>query len=191
MNNSYFSSDYHFGHANVIKFDKRPYNDIWAMDEAIIANHNSVVDEKDDFYFLGDFCFNNRAEEYMQRLNGNKFFIKGNHDRREMIKLYHKYGTYLGELAEVSVNSQKIVLCHYAMKVWNKSHRGVWHLYGHSHHSLPDDKTSLSFDVGINGDGYKYTPLSFEQVKKIMNKKQYKPLDHHGAREQDKLLPSL
>lgn len=179
---TYFTSDYHLGHANVIRFDGRPFKDVWEMDEAIIENHNSVVNEDDDFYFLGDFCFNNRASEYMSRLNGNKFFVKGNHDRRDMIKLYQKYGTYLGELAEVVVAGQKIILCHYSMRVWNKSHHGAWHLYGHSHHSLPDDPHSLSFDVGINGKGYDYKPLSFAQVGKIMAKKDWKPKDHHGKK---------
>lgn len=178
---SYFASDYHFGHKNVIKYDKRPFRDVYEMDEELIARHNEVVDETDNFYFMGDFSFNKqRTEEYLQRLNGNKYFIKGNHDGDHTVQLYKKYGTYLGELAEVDVNNQRIILCHYALRVWNKSHRGVWHLYGHSHHSLPDDLYSLSFDVGINGKGYDYTPLSFSQVRGIMDKKQYKAVDHHG-----------
>lgn len=177
---TYFASDYHLGHKNVIKYDNRPFKDVWDMDEAIIANHNSVVSEEDEFYFLGDFCFNNRAEEYLQRLNGRKYFIKGNHDRRDMLKLYNKYGIYLGQLDEVVVNGQLISLCHYRMDVWNKSHRGAWHLHGHSHHSLPVRETAKCIDVGINGEGYGYTPLSFEQIKKIMDKRVYVPIDHHG-----------
>ena len=34
---------------------------------------------------------------------------------------------------------QDIVLCHYAMRVWQKSHYGAWMLYGHSHGTLPDN----------------------------------------------------
>lgn len=178
---TYFSSDYHLGHKNVIKYDGRPFKSVGHMDEEIINNHNEVVDPEDTFYFLGDFSFNKAlTEQYLQRLNGKKFFIKGNHDYKETIELYKKYGTYLGELAEVSVGDQRIILCHYAMRVWNKSHRGVWHLYGHSHHSLPDDPTSLSIDIGVNGKGYNYSPLSFNQIKGIMAKKEYKPKDHHG-----------
>jgi calcineurin-like phosphoesterase family protein len=178
---TYFASDYHLGHKNVIKYDNRPFKDVDHMDESIIANHNAVIGDGDDFYFLGDFSFNkSKTEEYLQRLNGNKFFIKGNHDNHAIVKLYKEYGTYLGELAEVDVLGQRIVLCHYSMRVWNKSHRGVWHLYGHSHHSLPDNGDSLSFDIGINGEGYNYTPLSFNQVSKIMSKKTFKSIDHHG-----------
>lgn len=177
---TYFSSDYHLGHANVIKYDGRPFKNVYEMDEAIIANHNEVIDPEDDWYFLGDFCFNNRAEEYLDRLNGNKFFIKGNHDRYDMIKLYKRYGTYLGQLEEVTIAGQHIVLCHYSLLVWNKSHRGSWNLFGHSHHSLPERPDALCMDLGINGKGYEYYPQSFQQVKRHMLKKEYKPIDHHG-----------
>jgi calcineurin-like phosphoesterase family protein len=181
---SFFSSDSHHGHKNVIKYDGRPFNSVEEMDNTIIENHNSVIHKDDDWYFDGDFSFNKkRTEGYLLRLNGNKFFIKGNHDGKDTIELYKKYGTYLGELAEVSINGQLIILCHYALRTWNKSHRGSWHLYGHSHHSLPDDPNSLSFDIGINGKGYNYTPLSFEQVSKIMSRKTWKSIDHHGDKE--------
>lgn len=177
---TYFSSDYHLGHTNIIKYDGRPFNSVEEMDETIIKNHNSVVKPKDDFYFLGDLCFNNKAYDYLRRLNGRKFFIRGNHDRHEITRLYRDFGTYLGDMAEITVGKQRIVLCHYSMNVWNKSHRGVWHLYGHSHHSLPDNPNSLSFDAGINGVEYNYTPFSFEYAQERMSKKTYKSIDHHG-----------
>ena len=76
--------------------------------------------------------------------------------------------------------SKSIVLCHYAMKIWNKSHHGVWHLYGHSHGTLPDDPYSMSFDVGV--DCHDFKPLGFDDIKKIMDKKKkFKPIDHHNA----------
>lgn len=181
---TYFSSDYHLGHNNVIIYDKRPFKDVKEMDEAIIANHNAIVSDDDDFYFLGDFSFDNRlTESYLKRLNGNKYFIKGNHDKDKTIRLYKRYGTYLGNLEEITIEGQRITLCHYAMKVWNRSHKGAWQLYGHSHLSLPDDPNSLSFDIGIMG--WEYKPISFAQVKEVMSKKIWKPKDHHGTRAED------
>lgn len=176
----WFSSDYHLGHKNVIKYDNRPYDNITEMNESIILNHNKLVAHDDDFYFLGDFSFANveQTERFLQRLNGRKFFIKGNHDKKEIIALYKKYGTYLGDFAEIKINGQSITLCHYALRVWNKSHYGAWHLYGHSHGSLPDNKNSLSFDIGINCHDYK--PLEFKEVERIMSKKEFKAIDHHG-----------
>lgn len=180
MKKTYFSSDYHLSHHNVIRYDNRPFKDIDHMNKTIITNHNKIVKKTDDVYFLGDFCLGKRkgeVEELLEQFNGNLHFIKGNHDHHDSVKLFGKYGVYLGEQKMIKVGDQEIVLNHYSMRVWNKSHHGVWHLYGHSHGSLPDDPNSLSFDVGCMLHDYK--PLEFEQVKEIMSKKQYKPKDHH------------
>jgi hypothetical protein len=50
----------------------------------------------------------------------------------------------------VEVNGQPIWLSHYAHRVWMRSHHGAWHLYGHGHHSLPDDPHARSIDVGVD-----------------------------------------
>lgn len=180
--NAFFSSDWHLGHANIIKYDNRPYKSVEEMNQAIIKVYNQTVKPEDSFYFLGDFCMgdHSKAESYLRQLPGNKFFIAGNHDKRETIELYKKYGTYLGHLAEVTVKGKRIVLCHYAMRIWNKSHHGVWHLYGHSHGTLPEDPHSRSFDVGINCNDYKL--VSFEEVQRRMDAKDFKPIDHHNVR---------
>lgn len=180
-NKHYFTSDYHLSHQNVIKYDNRPFKYAFGeMDEYIIDKQNKTVQKGDNFYFLGDFCFDLKyTEMYLARLTGNLFFIKGNHDRRDTIKLYEKYGVYLGEQKGIKVNDQHIILNHYSMNVWNRSHHGSWHLFGHSHGSLPDNKYSLSIDVGCML--YDYTPLEFEEIKEIMSKKIFKPIDHYGA----------
>lgn len=179
----YFSSDFHLGHANIIKYDKRPFKDVKEMDHTIISNCVSMFKPGDAFYYLGDFSLGsiNAAEGHLKALaytGVQMFFIKGNHDKKDMVNLYKKYGTYLGEQAKIKVYDQEIVLNHYAMRVWDKSHRGTWHLYGHSHHSLPDLKNSLSFDVGCNG--WEYKPLSFDLIEIWMKKKTFEPIDHHG-----------
>jgi len=180
---TYFSSDWHLGHANIIKYDGRPFKSVEEMDHVILGNVTSQLKKGDDLYYLGDFALTrsqNAMEGYMKALaytEANLFFIKGNHDKRDTIKLYERYGTYLGEQKKIKVGEQEIVLNHYAMRVWDKSHRGVWHLYGHSHHSLPDLKDSLSFDVGINGWNYHLIP--FYTVEAAMATKEYKAIDHH------------
>ena len=194
MPNYFFTSDTHFGHANIIRYTNRPWlrpgdltasgewvsrqiagERVAAMDKEIIEKWNSVVRPGDYVYHLGDFCFGN-FESYFRRLNGIITFIEGNHDRdaRTNSRRFHSYH----KLLETEVHGQKIVLCHYALRVWNKSHYGAWHLYGHSHGSLPDDPNSLSFDVGV--DCHNYYPLTFEQVSAIISKKSFKPIDHHG-----------
>lgn len=189
----YFSADWHLDHANIIKYDGRPFKSVEQMNETILKNVCSTLKKGDTLYFLGDFAFARNtvnAERFMQTLasvGANLFFIKGNHDKRDTLKLYNKYGIYLGEQKKISVlddskpdGNQEIVLNHYRMDVWDKSHHGVWHLHGHSHHSLPERPTARCMDVGINGSWYDYNILSYEQVKKHMTTKTFVPIDHHG-----------
>lgn len=178
--NCWFTSDTHFHHANIIKYCNRPFADTVEMNNALIENWNSVVGDNDLVYHLGDFAFG--REDFMfdmliKRLKGKIVFLKGNHDRLAW-RNRDKFFAHSDSYREIEVNGKDITLCHYAMRVWNKSHHGAWHLYGHSHGTLPDDPNALSFDCGV--DCHNYTPISFEQVEAIMAKKTFKPIDHHG-----------
>lgn len=171
---TFFTSDTHFGHANIIKHCNRPFKDSEEMDTEMIRIWNATVSPGDCVYHLGDFCFRGRpAEYYLSKLNGNIKFVWGNHDQA----LKGRKDLDIEHLREIKIEGQSIVLCHYAMKVWNKSHHGAWHLYGHSHGSLPEDNNSLSFDVGV--DCWGYTPLSFHMVESVMKRKTFVPIDHH------------
>lgn len=188
----WFTSDHHFGHANIVAYSRRPFPTVEAMNEALIANWNRVVAPQDMVYHLGDLFLMpaSEARNIRERLNGRICLIRGNHDKAaEALKSGFEWIKDLYELKvedeEAPGGKRRIVLCHYAMRVWNKSHHGAWHLYGHSHGSLADDPNSLSFDVGV--DCHDYTPISYEQVRKIMATKTFTPIDHH-AREQEEAL---
>lgn len=176
---NYFTSDWHLGHKNILKYDKRPFSSIEEHDKHIIDKYNDTVNNDDNVYFLGDIfykCSKKYADYILNNLKGNKFFIRGNHCSR-YIEPYKKHGTYLGDLKEITINEQMIVLCHYSMRVWNRSHHGTWHLYGHSHGSLEHLANGKSFDVAVHLWDYK--PLSFEEIKEIMATKNKHKIDHH------------
>lgn len=181
----YFTADSHAGHKNIINYCNRPFTSVEEMDKALVNNWNSVVTNNDIVFHLGDFCFGTLEQwiNFRKQLNGQIIFIKGNHDKHQNGQLKHLFNS-IHDYLEISVEDptgdqgwQKIVLCHYAFRVWNKSHRSSWSLYGHSHGSLPDDPNSLSFDVGV--DCHNYTPTSYKQVKEIMSRKTFTPIDHH------------
>jgi calcineurin-like phosphoesterase family protein len=155
----FFTSDTHLGHANIIKYCHRPFSSVEEMDGTIIKNWNSVVSEQDLVYHLGDFAFR-QHHSYRKQLNGEIIFIEGNHDKVTgpgLFKEVHK-------LLRIKINEYDITLCHFAMRVWNKSHFNSWHLYGHSHGGLPPE--GKSWDVGV--DNNNFTPLSLDQVVEIM-----------------------
>ncbi len=186
----WFTSDTHFGHANIIRYSNRPYKSVDEMDDALIRNINALVKADDTFWHLGDFCFGPResnaffrkAKSYRDRINcRNIILIWGNHDPNPTWRESESFRRLFMEdymLRITKINGQRISLCHYSMKIWDKSHHGAWHLYGHSHGSLPDDPNSLSFDCGV--DCHNYKPINFNEVSAIMAKKTYKPIDHHG-----------
>jgi len=188
---TFFASDHHFGHKNILKYANRPFGTVYEMDRELITRHNEVVTKKDIVYFIGDFAFYSDPEniiEILQSMNGEKHFVSGNHDKamynERVMKCFQSFSKapfkeiYVAD-TDARGGRQSITLCHYAMRVWNKSHHGAFHLYGHSHGSLPDDPTSRSFDIGV--DCWDFYPVSYEQVKKTMAKKTWQPIDHHGA----------
>ena len=79
----YYIADTHFGHKNVIRFDNRPFADTTLMDEVLVHNWNERVTEDDTVYILGDAFWKNEENsvKLIQRLNGHKHLIRGNHDR--------------------------------------------------------------------------------------------------------------
>jgi len=81
--NIFFTSDWHLGHANVIKFDQRPFRDLDHMHSVLINNYNSSVTDNDVCYFLGDvgFAKGDVVKEIISKLNGTKVLLLGNHDK--------------------------------------------------------------------------------------------------------------
>lgn len=173
MSKIFYTSDTHFFHKNIIKYSNRPFKDIEEMNYRLILNWNAVVTNQDIVYHLGDFGFA-RAEEnnkIAMQLNGQRFMLLGNHD-----KVTPTGFTKLGQCHEIYDGQHKIILCHYGLRVWNKSHHGSLHLYGHSHGSLPGDSQSL--DVGV--DCWDYYPVSLQQILKRMEKLPLREsVDHH------------
>jgi len=163
----FFSSDVHLGHANIIKFCDREFDSVEDMNEILIENWNKTVKQNDFIYFLGDLTMSKKkVAEYLDRLNGKIHFIYGNHDRstRKIIK-NHKNVISAKDLMVMNINKQAITLCHYAMRVWNKSHYGAIHCYGHSHGTIPPYKNSM--DVGVDSAFQllgEYRPFSLEEV---------------------------
>jgi calcineurin-like phosphoesterase family protein len=192
----FFISDLHVGHANVIKFDGRPFINTNEMHVELIKRWNSVVGPDSIVYFLGDLSFTKSdfTKWFVYQLNGKIHTIAGNHDKlNDLIKLdrfedVYEYGTEIGVYDEDSIQSrgsqgyQKIIMTHYPILSWNKAHYGSWHLHGHCHGGLvktmPEYYKRKVMDVGCNM--IDYTPISYSQVKAVMDKRIISKVDNHG-----------
>ena len=186
----WFTADTHFGHANIIRHCRRPFSSVAEMDEELLRRINDRVAHEDWLYHLGDFSFRGGdPAAYRARIRcRNIVLILGNHDpqsmngtvRPEFAGLFREVHSLVRIKVPVAGTPQLIVLCHYAMKVWDRAHYGTWHLFGHSHGSLPDDPAARSWDVGVDGNGY--APLNVDEVAAIMAKKSFTPVDSHRER---------
>lgn len=149
---TYFTADTHFGHEGVIRFSKRPFSSAEEMDELLIGSWNSVVRPQDTVWHLGDFAHRSspqRLARIFDRLKGEKHLIVGNHDDEATGALGWQS---VQQIAEIAVTGQRIVLCHYAMRIWPGQRKGAIHLFGHSHARFAG--TSRSLDVGVDAWGY-------------------------------------
>ena len=167
----FVTSDTHFGHDNIRKYCNRPFPSCPEMDEAIMQNWNEKVKNNDIIYHLGDFSFTKNTAEtnkYLNRLNGKIVLIRGNHDKKSVVSanFFEVYSKYQGKM--LTVSEDNYYLNHFPHLSWDRSHYGVFHLFGHCHGELKNPPIN-SLDVGV--DANNFTPLNIEEVKeKFKNK---------------------
>ena len=136
---NFYIADWHYGHANIIKYDNRPFFSVDEMNERLIANWNEQVGERDLVYSLGDMFWGavDKAVPILRQLNGKKILIRGNHDRTGRPE-FDSYFDLITDYLEIFDEDfkQNIVLCHYPIPCFNGHHHGWYHLYGHVHNSF-------------------------------------------------------
>lgn len=160
----FFTADEHYFHKNSIKYCNRPFKDVEEMNREIIDRHNSVVTADDITIHIGDFGLGSasKIKRLIGELNGRHVFLEGSHDR---------WLKGAKQIWESRIDGDPVICCHYCMRVWAKSHYNSWHLYGHSHGTLPS--IGKSMDVGV--DTNDYYPYSFDDIKRIMKDKPDNP----------------
>lgn len=154
---NYITSDIHFGHKNIMSFcpKSRAFGsgDTTKMDEEIIRRWNSKIQPEDHTYILGDFAFCNaeKAISHLQRLNGKKTLIVGNHDSK-LIKNAEFCAEFVSihDYLSIQMNEIKVVMFHYPIAEWDQMHRGAVHFHGHLHGSLSGMEAYRALDVGMD-----------------------------------------
>lgn len=155
----WITSDLHFGHANIMKFcpvTRAGFTDTDDMREKMIAEWNRSVAPEDEVFILGDVAFlpADKAIAIMDRLNGTKILIEGNHDRkllqdadfRSCFAEVHQYLRY-------NHNGQIVIMMHYPIWEWDQMHRGAVHFYGHVHGNKTGLEKYRARDVAFDATG--------------------------------------
>lgn len=129
----FLTSDTHFGHINICKFTNydgtpvRPWDDVNEMDEEMVKRWNDTVRPNDKVYHLGDVVINRKSLEIMDRLNGDKVLIRGNHD----IFRLRDYAKYFRDVRGYHVMNG-MILSHIPISEDSLARFGC-NIHGHTH----------------------------------------------------------
>jgi len=192
---TWYTSDLHFMHKRIVEFTNRSVETTQELhDEWLIRIWNSQVNPEDTVWHLGDFCFArgyDTVANIVKRLNGAKFFLKGNHcDRAIMQRLRDEnliqwFGDYREVyLKDAQGKKQATCLFHFPVAAWHKQGHGSLHLHGHCHGSFQGQGKSL--DVGLDNAYNIYGTHRFfseENVLEFMQGRDKVVVDHHKNRE--------
>lgn len=138
---TFFIGDMHFGHENVLRFDKRPFSSTEEMETELIKRWNNKVAPGDLVYVIGDIIWrseHDNAVKILKSLNGQKILIKGNHDRiiknTSVKKCFSAIKDY-DDILVILENGEKkqVILSHYFIPMFPGHRYGAVHLHAHSH----------------------------------------------------------
>jgi calcineurin-like phosphoesterase family protein len=162
--------DLHLGHANIIRYCCRPflYSDVAEMDKVLINNWNFMIKPEDTVYFLGDLCHCENPnqfkffEYYLNRLNGQKIFIKGNHDPD--LKILQKI-LNAQEVFQRNYRGVNFIFTHYPENR-PKDFEG-WIIYGHEHNNNLKEYPFIDFQnkrINVGVELIKYQPIRLSKI---------------------------
>lgn len=205
-NKIFFISDLHYHHDKLLQ--SRGFDSVEVMNKTIITNWNSTVDFDSTVFMLGDLVLGAGGkskevyENLIQRLNYKELYLmQGNHfgggkdlwtqtfsasgiDEfyRLCVKSTERDVYFIPNYYEIVVGKIPIVLSHFPILSWNKQ-RESYLIFGHCHQSL--EKTPWIKEnyltarcLDVSWEGYR-RPLSFNEIKIIMDKREPKTFDHH------------
>jgi calcineurin-like phosphoesterase family protein len=163
----WFTSDTHYGHANIVKYCGRPFSSVEEMDEAMIERWNRVVKPGDTVYHLGDVMMGQNMRERLatlrSRLSGHITLVLGNHDRSPGVYLaagferaLRSITTSAGGLGGTYDVGRLVSMRHHPPK----TPPNCIYLCGHVHEKWK--RRGNVINVGV--DQWEFTPVNFDTL---------------------------
>jgi calcineurin-like phosphoesterase family protein len=158
MKTTWFTSDLHFGHKNILKYNPktRPFVNVDDMTYEMSKAWNRAIKAEDEVYILGDVAFLSAKEacKIIGNLNGEKHLIVGNHDRGlSKDPAFRALFFSVQDYKELVYDDTRFVMFHYPIVQWNLCHYGAIHLHGHLHGAPSGLEQYKAFDVGVDSTG--------------------------------------
>ncbi len=168
MPRTFFISDTHFSHENMLRFTRnngerlRNFSSIEEMNETIVENWNLIVSTKDLVYHLGDVAMKFSNVSIVEQLKGRKILIQGNHDRSSV----RDYIRYFQDVSG-SIKYKEFVLSHYPIHFACLPHWCVANIHGHIHNEkmlLQDGSVDKRY-FNVSVESINYTPIEIDQIR--------------------------
>jgi len=164
----WFTADQHFYHRKIIEYCNRPFKSEKHMRNTLINNFNDVVRKDDQTFILGDAAMLGgsqweRLRGVIQKLNGTKHLIYGNHDELRWQRYIDVGFTTTHSALWLDEGGHHIVMAH-DPSVYCTLAPGTIFLHGHIHtlyKSIPDKRV-----VNVGVDMWNYCPVNLEQIFK-------------------------
>lgn len=159
----WFTSDTHFGHKNIINFEKtfRPFDTLEEMHEALITRWNSVVKPQDLIYHLGDFAFGTENIKIAEKLNGRKRLVMGNHDDYRI----SNYAQYFERIYGAKY-WERCILTHIPIYEGSLQHRWYLNVHGHTHSRVIPNPHYFNVSVELHD----LTPVHADVIRDVIKK---------------------
>lgn len=159
----YLISDTHFYHKNIITYCSRPFASVKEMNEVLKKNWNNIVSPKDTVFVLGDFIlrkFSRKAYEALKsELNGNKYFVKGNHDDFEA-----------PPTLQINYRGMNFLLVHNP-EPFVGTFDG-WIIHGHKHNNDLKNYPFINVKnrtINVSAEVIGYKPISLDFIVDVIN----------------------
>jgi calcineurin-like phosphoesterase family protein len=153
-----FIADLHFGHENMARH--RGFASAAEQDEYIVAQWNKTVHKRDITYILGDVTMEKANYDILDRLNGMKRVVLGNHDKQEdTAKLMPHVNSVAG-----MVQYKGIFLTHCPIHPMELDYRVRYNIHGHIHSKLVERDFKLFGITMFTRVDRRYICVSCEQV---------------------------
>ena len=148
------------------------------MHEKIVENWNNKISKNDSVFILGDVSFGKPSAtvELLNRLNGNKKLIVGNHDTDKYLREEEFCSSFewLKLYNIEKIFGKYIVMFHYPILEWDKKYHNSYHFHGHCHSNNKNKLSCRRFDVGIDGSP-DFAPYEIELLLNEIEKKLTQP----------------
>lgn len=143
-----YYSDPHFGHLNMAL--RRGFKTVEEHDEHLVSEWNKIVGKKDVTWILGDITMEKSNYEILDRLNGIKKVILGNHDEPQHIP---KLLTFVNKVCAVRYVKSKefgnIIFSHIPIHPQELEYRYNINIHGHVHENTLPDKRYINVSAEV------------------------------------------